>query len=119
MQDMIDLGSFNKSELANFKKLYGSSLGSLTKFRKKYSGADVSFFNLDESTIELLERFNSEIKHYQNLQKTIPERALSKIADKDTLSQIQKILGKGAAGEKLREIPNLITSKRAENNIAL
>lgn len=119
MQDMIDLGSFNKSELANFKKLYEASLGSLNKFRKKYSGADVSFFNLDESTIELLERLNSEIKHYQNLQRTIPERSLSKIADKDTLLQIQKILGKGAAGEKLREIPNLITSKRAENNIAL
>lgn len=119
MQDMIDLGSFNKSELANFKKLYEASLGSLNKFRKKYSGADISFFNLDESTIELLERLNSEIKHYQNLQRTIPERSLSKIADKDTLSQIQKILGKGAAGEKLREIPNLITSKRAENNIAL
>lgn len=119
MQDMIDLGSFSKSELANFKKLYQSSLGSLTKFRKRYSGADVSFFNLDESTIELLERFNSEIKHFQNLQKTIPERSLSKIADKDTLSQIQKILGKGAAGEKLRDIPNLITSKRAENDAAL
>lgn len=119
MQDMIDLGSFNKSELANFKKLYEASLGSLNKFRKKYSGADISFFNLDESTIELLERLNSEIKHYQNLQRTIPERSLSKIADKDTLLQIQKILGKGAAGEKLREIPNLITSKRAENNIAL
>lgn len=119
MQDMIDLGSFNKSELANFKKLYEASLGSLNKFRKKYSGADISFFNLDQSTIELLERLNSEIKHYQNLQRTIPERSLSKIADKDTLLQIQKILGKGAAGEKLREIPNLITSKRAENNIAL
>lgn len=119
MQDMIDLGSFSKSELANFKKLYQSSLDSLTKFRKRYSGADVSFFNLDESTIELLERFNSEIKHFQNLQKTIPERSLSKIADKDTLSQIQKILGKGAAGEKLRDIPNLITSKRAENDAAL
>ena len=119
MQDMIDLGSFSKSELANFKKLYGSSLGSLNKFRKRYSQADVSFFNLDKSTIELLERFNSEIKHFQNLQKTIPERALSKIADKDTLSQIQKILGKGAAGEKLRDIPNLITSKRAENDAAL
>lgn len=119
MQDMIDLGSFNKSELANFKKLYEASLGSLSKFRKRYSEADISFFNLDKPTIELLERFNSEIKHYQNLQKTIPERSLSKIADKDTLLQIQKILGKGAAGEKLREIPNLITSKRAENNIAL
>lgn len=119
MQDMIDLGSFNKSELANFKKLYETSLGSLNKFRKRYSEADISFFNLDKPTIELLERFNSEIKHYQNLQKTIPERSLSKIADKDTLLQIQKILGKGAAGEKLREIPNLITTKRAENNIAL
>lgn len=119
MQDMIDLGSFNKSELANFKKLYEASLGSLSKFRKRYSEADISFFNLDKPTIELLERFNSEIKHYQNLQKTIPERSLSKIADKDTLLQIQKILGKGATGEKLREIPNLITSKRAENNIAL
>lgn len=119
MQDMIDLGSFNKSELANFKKLYEASLGSLSKFRKRYSEADISFFNLDKPTIELLERFNSEIKHYQNLQKTIPERSLSKIADKDTLLQIQKILGKGVAGEKLREIPNLITTKRAENNIAL
>ena len=119
MQDMIDLGSFSKSELANFKKLYGSSLGSLNKFRKRYSEADVSFFNLDKSTIDLLERFNSEIKHYQNLQRTIPERSLSKIADKDILSQIQKILGKGAAGERLRDIPNLIASKRTENNIAL
>lgn len=119
MQDMIDLGSFSKSELANFKKLYGSSLGSLNKFRKRYSEADVSFFNLDKSTIELLERFNSEIKHFQNLQKTIPERSLSKIADKDTLSQIQKILGKGVAGERLRDIPNLIASKRAENDAAL
>ena len=119
MQDIIDLGSVNKSELANFKKLYGSSLGSLNKFKKRYSEADVSFFNLDKSTIDLLERFNSEIKHYQNLQKTIPERSLSKIADKDTLSQIQKILGKGAADEKLRDIPKLITSKRVENDIAL
>lgn len=119
MQDMIDLGSFNKSELANFKKLYDLSLGSLNKFRKKYSGADISFFNLDKSTVELLERFNSEIKHYQNLQKTIPERSLSKIADTDTLLQIQKILGKGAISKKLRDIPDLITFKRAENDVAL
>lgn len=119
IQDMLDIGSVNKFELGQFTKLYDSLIGLLNKFKKTYSNGDIFSFDLDQQTIEQLERLTSEIKHFQGLQKTIPNRPLSRIVDKNTLQQIQKFLGKNASDEKIEDIPNLIKLKREENNNSL